>query len=354
MSKFETLVQVSDKAMRLIQSGEAFFGPGGVRMKNGQLVELYKLLSPEMLNKGPMVMPISPVSIATQAADIVTQSANIVLSYKNGLKLNRVINMLSSLQGIAWASTAIGAANIALTAMSFSVINSKLDGLSQQIAYAVEDLKREMKAIQMEEKSIEILTLIGNLKSTAHYLSINSVSRQDEIQVENYLNGARQLIIWLKEHFEKANPSESGTIFTLLFDLTSIYTAVLKEYCSQYYYLENCFPGNFPVWIEAYDYAGSKLLQGNLKRTIWMANPLETTEKIASSYDFTLNTVRLQQQELENTKKVIPLVPQEVITDFDAYVKKCIESGNVEIVEQAQDEDPRERVLLIKNGFEAA
>ena len=277
-----------------------------------------------------------------------------VLSYQNGKKLNTIINTLSKLEGIAWATVAVGAANMALTAMSFAVINSKLDGISNRITNAVADLKREMKAIQLENKAVEILTLIGNLKSASHYLSINSLGRQDEMQIEGYLNGARQLIVWLKDRFEKAEPIESGTLFSLLFDLTSFYSAVLKEYCTQYFYLEDCFPGNFSAWLEVFSFADSKDVHSCLKRTIWLANPIETTEKLEAAYDFTLNTVHLQLQDLHATKEIIPQVPREVVVDFDNYVKRKIDSGDVEIVEQALDEDPRERVLLRSNGFMCA
>ena len=354
MIPVDMTVQVSEKAFRMLSSGEAFFGPGGIRYNNGQFIGLYKILSSNKANVKSMIKPINPISIFTDAADIVTQSANVVLSYKNGLKLNKVINMMSTLQGIAWANTAIGAANMALTAMSFAVINSKLDGLSHQISSAVAELKREMKAIQLENKFIEIQTLIGNLKSISHFLSINSITRQEEIQIENHLNSARQLVSWLKDQFVKARPEESGTIFTLLFDLTAIYTAVVKEYSSQYFYLENCFPGNFSLWLEAFEYADSIGLQSALKRTIWLSNPVEPTEKIEATYDFTLNTVHLQHQELLDTEEIVPQTPQEVWMNFDAYVKRKIDSGDVEIVDQALEEDPRERVLLRKNGFTAA
>ena len=37
--------------------------------------------------------------------------------------------------------------------------------------------------------------------------------------------------------------------------------------------------------------------------------------------------------------------------NFDSYVNRKIIDGDVEIVDQALDEDPRERILLHKNGF---
>lgn len=354
MVPIDLKILVSEKTMRMLQAGKAFLGPGGVRLPNGQFVELYKLLGPSLSNTNMMISAINPVSFATDAAGLISQSANMVLSYQNGKKLNTIINTLSKLQGITWATTALGAANMALTAMSFAVINSKLDGISNQITYAIADLKREMKAIQLEEKSVEILTLIGNLKSASHYLSINSLGRQDEMQIEGYLNGARQLIVWLKDRFEKAEPKESGTLFSLLFDLTSFYSAVLKEYSTQYFYLEDCFPGNYSVWLEAFSYADSKDVHSSLKRTIWLANPIETTEKLEAAYDFTLNTVHLQLQDLNDAKEIIPQVPHEVVVDFDNYVKRKIDSGDVDIVEKALDEDPRERVLLRSNGFMCA
>ena len=354
MVPIDLKIQVTEEAFRMLQTGKAFLGPGGIRLHNGKFVELYKLLSSSPSNPNMMIRAINPMSVVSDALTLLPQTANVVLSYQNGQKLTKIIDELSDLKAVAWANTAIGAANMALTAMSFAVINSKLDSISNQITYALADLKREIKAIQMEDKSIEILTLIGNLKSASHYLSINSLGRQDEIQIEGYLNGARQLIVWLKGQFVNARPRESGTLFSLLFDLTSIYSAVLKEYCSQYFYLEECFPGNYTVWLEAFSYADSKDVQSSLKRAIWLANPVETTEKLEAAYDFTLNTVHLQLQDLNDSKEIIPQVPREVVLDFDAYVKRKFDSGDIEIVEKALDEDPRERVLLRSNGFMCA
>ena len=361
MIPIETAVRVSQYAMDLVMAGKAYLGSGGVRLiENDRFVELYKLL-PSFQTQQPGIMPIHPyipalpvpTEIALQAFNSLPQIANVVLSYKNGQKLNKVINMLSTLQGIAWANTAIGAANMALTAMSFAVINSKLNRLAQQMTSAVAELKQQMKAIQLEDKTIEILTLIDNLKSTSHYLSIQQLNRQDEIQIEKFLNSAKQLILWLEDQFENASPLESETLFTLLFDLTSMFTSVLKEYSAQYYYLENCFPGNFTGWLEIFGYADAIALQSVLKRTIWLANPVAPTEKLESTYDFTLNTVHLQCQELHEVQEVIPQLSREAYFDFDTYIKKKIDSGDVEVIEQALEEDPRERVLFGKNGFAA-
>lgn len=361
MSQVSTIIQVSKKAMDLINAGKAYYGSGGVRLLDGRFFELYRI-GERLVQPDGNHLPIIPIipspdpvtmtaQIASQAVNGLSSLANVYLSYKNGQKLNKVINMLSSLQGIAWANTAIGAANLAFAVMSFSVINTKLDGLSQQISSAVADLKHEMKVIQLEDKTVEILTLIGNLKTTAHYLSVQPLSRQDEIQIEKFLNSAKQLILWLEDQFEKASPIESGTLFTLLFDLTSMYTTVLKEYCAQYYYLEKCFPGNYPGWIEVFSYADSSTLQSGLKRAIWITNPVEKTEKIEATYDFTLNTLHLQLQELQETKEVIPQLSREAYFDLDTFIKQKFDSGEVEVIEQALEEDPRERVLLRKNGF---
>jgi hypothetical protein len=93
------------------------------------------------------------------------------------------------------------------------------------------------------------------------------------------------------------------------------------------------------------------VLQSGIKRTIWLANPTETTEKLEEPYDFTLNTIHLQYQELIDTKEVIPQLPREAYFDFDSFVKQKFDSRDVEVVDQALEEDPRERMLLRKNGF---
>ena len=132
-------VNISKNAMNLLKSGEATIGPGGICQRDGKLVELLKLVSPNSTQSIPAITPYIPsgdkLTIALQAVQLVAQVTNCVFSYKNGKKLNKIIRMLSSLKGIVWANTAIGAANMALTAMSFSVINSKLDGISQQITF---------------------------------------------------------------------------------------------------------------------------------------------------------------------------------------------------------------------------
>jgi hypothetical protein len=130
-----------------------------------------------------------------------------------------------------------------------------------------------------------------------------------------------------------------------------MYTSVLKEYCAQYYYLENCFPGNYPDWAEVYMYVDSNKVQSGLKRTIWLANPTETTENLEGTFDFTLNTIHLQYQELQETKEVIPLLSREAYFDFDTFVKQKLDSGDVEVIDQALEEDSRESVLFRKNGF---
>ena len=63
---------------------------------------------------------------------------------------------------------------------------------------------------------------------------------------------------------------------------------------------------------------------------------------------------RVQSQELQEVQEVIPQLSREAYFDFDTFVKKKIDSGEVEIIEHALDEDPRERVLLGKNGFAAS
>ncbi len=360
MTTVPMVIQVSKYAMDLIKAGKAYPGSGGIRLLNGQFVELYKFTSPLLAQSRAQFIPVSPfvnhanlVSSANPIG-IAAQLVNLGFSYQNGQRLNKAIHMLASLQTVAWAGTAIGAANLALNVVGFAIVNSKLDGLSKQLSSAVDELKKEMKAIQLEDKTVEILTLIDNLKSAANILAVNSLNKQNELQLEHYLNSATQLIVWLKDQFEKVDPAMSGTLFTLLFDLTSMYSSVVKEYSAQYFYLEDRFPGNFSGWMEVFGYADSKPLQSGLKRTIWLANPVDTTEKLESAYDFTLNTVRLQQQELKETQQIVPQMPREVYLDFDNYVKQKIEAGEVEVVEKAQEEDPRERVLLQKNGFAAA
>ena len=373
------IITISKYAFQLIKAGKAVISSGGVRLRDGQFVELFKPMIEDMASDNNLTIdnnitinnniaknadPLSfrsvnaadlnPAMLAMQAIGLVGSAGNLAFSYVNGQKLNKVISLVTSLQKVAWAGTAIGAATLALGVANFAVVNTKLNDLSRQITSAVDELKREMRQIQLEDRTLEIMTLIDNLRSTANILSAHTLSRSDEIHIEDYLNRAKNLMLWLKEQFERSDPAISDTLFNLLFDLTAMYAQVLREYAAQYYYLEDRFPGNYSAWRDVFDCADSRPLQHGLKRTLWLNNPVDTTDKLSSAYNFSLNTLRLEKQQLEEAQTLIPQMPREAWFDLDGVIKQKIENNDVEVVDQPEAEDPRERVLLYDNGYAKA
>ena len=407
MSDAAMAVTISKAAQALIEAGKAKYSSGGVRLMDGTLVELYKLAAPtaegqtarilskavskvladpqSLLNalpaefRGPAMNlaetllnqaignPQKTAQIAegllktagTAAANLgaITSGAagipNLYMTFQNGQKLNRVLQSVTSLNSIAWAGTAIGSANLALSAVSFAVLSSKIDGLSNKLDTIAEEIKQEMRKIQTEGMVLDTQILIDNLMSTVHILEKDRLTMPEAFHIESFLNEAKNTIQWWVNKFNNSDCEESEAIFTLLFDLSAMYAAVLKEYGAQYFYLNGSYPGNYDSWVQVFRFIDEPELKKKLKQMLWASNPVALTETLADSFDFTLNTIHLQVQDLAEYKEIVPTLPKEAHFDFDAFMKEKIEKGEVEVVEQAENDDPREAILLQKNGYAA-
>ena len=340
------IAQVSQEVLDLYNKNLITLGPGGFKnLSSGRMVQLLK---PIAMSGG------SSVSELLSGVQTGMQAVNLGVSIKNGIKLDRVLKTMMVLKNIAWSGTAIGAVNLALNAAGLATLSRKIDGVNKRLDQIASEIKQEMRNIQTEGMIQSTRKLIDNLISVADILEKNDLNRNDNIAIQEYLNTAKNDINWWAEKYKQSSNEESSAIFTLLYDLSAMYAAVLKEYGAQYYYCNGSYPGNYNNWIRAFDYVDDKDLQKRLKRTIWLANPIATSEKLADAFDFTLNSIRLQAQDIAEYKEIVPYLPKEAHDDFDAYIRDKIEKGEVEIVDEAETEDPREAVLLQQNGYSAA
>ncbi len=345
---FNVVLKVSSETLKLYLKNNLILKGGAFRTLDGKIFELLKIV--------PLSASGDDLGLATasRVADMAANVVNVAISYKNGKKLNRIIEMTTRLQRFAWINTALSSANLAFGAASLVVLTRQVEALSRKVDEAVAEIKKELRNIQLEEKALEVQKLVGKLTATVDILNKNALSKEMAFPIQEYINDSKALISWLTERFEKSYADESNLVFVLLFNLTTMYEAVLKEYGAQYYFLTGSFPSQYDDWLCAFDYTDSSRLKSKLKQVLWLTDPTAKTEDLESVFDFTLNTVRLQKQDLLAYKEIVPAMPQEAYFDFDEYVKKKIESGDVKVIEESEQADPREEVLLIKNGYTAA
>lgn len=359
MTDMEVVLYLSKRALQLVKTGKAVLSSGGVRLADGTLFEMYKpvlMKAGKNASKGALRLATS-VGNGMFALDPVSATAgvaNAVMSYKNGIKLDHVIKGMGLLNSLGWATTALSAANIALNAAGFAVVCAKLNGLSKKIDDLAVDLKSEMHAIHMEDKILQIRELNNNLKSVVDHLGRAGLQEYDVLQIEQYLNEATELIRWLANTVVKLPAESCNKVFTLLFDLSSFFASVLKEYGTQFFYRYNAFPANYDYWMKAFQFIEEKEIKKCLKRTIWQAEPLAVTERLEQAFDFSVNVVKLQAYDLDKNKEIIPEIPAEVYANMSDFIQKQIDQNLVEEVDDTQFDTMREEILLQQNGYAAA
>ena len=386
--KIELSVCVSREVWRLIQEGKAKLQAGGVRAMDGTLIEQYRPIftksgsdtrmgvmpfafhSAEMepaadlfravkcLAETPLVQgklkdlsSMLPFDLQSREQDAIWGAVQSIWRYANSPTVKKKLKKLAvtlKKTNVPWAQSALQMSNLTLTSVGFAVINARLDELSQQIARGFEDMKEEMRSIQLEDRLTSIEKLMDNLKSAAALLKRQGLTRTDILPVEEYLNEAKSQIKWLSEKFQKSSGTARVPLFTCIYNLSTVFGALIKEYGAQHYYLVGAFPQNYDGWIDALRFTIEETVAEDMKSCVWMQAPLASTDELDTTCAFSLNTMEMQIKELESLRENLPLMPKEAYFDFEGFLKSKFDNGEITLVDSAEVEDEQ-----IEQLFEA-
>lgn len=307
---------MDDKTAALLAAGKAKFSSGGVRLQNGQLVELYKT-----------VQPFQNISQLTPVGSSGSGGANMQLtSLANGVQ--GIVNSAELLQSLAYFNSAMSVVNCAVTVAGFAIISKELNDLSLK----VDSLAETLKKFHLEDNIMDLKKSMNYLRSAIDRLNKAGLKDYDVLQIEEYLNSAQVELEWLIQAFENASSKECDVLFQLLFDVTAIYANVLKEYGTKYYYSFGSFPGNYDRWLETLLFFDKEGFNESVKKMVWLSQPVATSQQIQEASNATIILFANEYQQLVANKTIVLALPEKASENLLVYIQDKLDSREYEYV----------------------
>ncbi len=331
----KAVIKVSSEVQKLIEEGKLGYGSGGLRWlegaKKGEIFRQYQFAG------------IVNASEQNDLAKHVLKAVN-----KLNAQMGNTNNAVKSIKSMQWFQLGLEAANLAVNIAGFATVMAKLNEVSEQIT----TLSNELHEKWQKDLYKEINNLIDNLKSVTSILTDRRLKDDYIFDIEKHLNQSKNLIIDLAKEFSSSAEAEGENTFLLLYLLVAEYTAVIKEYGAQYYYLNNNFPAQYDTWVRVFDQFEDNTFKHALKRTIWLTHPTESTRKLKDGFNYTLNTFNEQKNVLVEYKNIIPKIAQEDYFNMDSYMEKLYKDGDFITVDNF--EDKQAQAMLKDNGYRLA
>ena len=307
---------MDDKTAALLASGKAMFSSGGVRLKNGQLVELYKNVQPfqnmaqtapnGLLNPGATNMRLTTLTNGVQG----------------------LMNSAELLQKLAYFNSAMSVVNCAVTVTGFAIVSAKLNELTSK----VDTLAETLREYHLEDRIMDLKKSMNYLRSAIDRLNKAGLKDYDVLQIEEYLNSAQVELEWLIKAFTEASNEEAEVLFQLLFDVTAIYANVLKEYGEKYYYSFGSFPGNYDRWTETLMFFKKSAFPTAVRKMIWIAQPVASTHQIREATNATMNILAYEYEQLEESKQFVLALPEKASVSIMDMLQEQLEAKEYEYV----------------------
>lgn len=347
MSDVELMVKISREAYDLYKAGKATLSSGGVRLLDGSMFKMY-----QTIEKG------SQESLAQQGMGLLKElskgaAANNALLKNIGNRVNignalnqKNFESLMKLTKLSWIQVWLEAVNCVATVACFAVVNRQLTDISGRLSQFVDEYRKD--------KVDEIRILVSNLITANGILKNFNFTDTGITQIAEYLNQAQIRIQNLAADYENNAYGTGKDTFHLLYNLTSAYTSVLKEYGAQYYYHSGDFPPLYDSWIDTLSYVDQDSFKNRLKRSIWILEPTATSEQMADAFNFSINAIHMQVLSLLKYRELIKILPEEAYRNFDEFLKNKMEKGEVEIVDGDEMTENEADMLLQENGYMAA
>lgn len=307
---------MDDKTAALLAAGKAKFSSGGVRLNNGQLVELYKNIQPfqNMTQIAPKSAP-NPGATNMQLTNLA-----------NGIQ--GLMSSAELLQKMVYFNSAMSVVNCAITVAGFAIVSEKLNELSSK----VDTIADTLKEYHMEDRIMDLKKSMNYLRSAIDRLNKAGLKDYDVLQIEEYLNSAQVELEWLFQAFEEATNEESEKLFQLLFDVSAIYANVLKEYGTKYYYSFGSFPGNYDRWLETLSFFKKSGFEENVRKMVWISHPVALSQQIREATNATVNILSFEYEQVLGNKELVLALPEKASVNMMDYLQEKLDAKEFEYV----------------------
>ncbi len=347
MSDIELTVRMPREVYELVKSGQAKFSSGGVRLLNGRMLKMYELIGESaqdpLAQKG--VGLLKELCRGNAANRALLKELGQAIDIGNALT-QRNFESLMKLKQLSWIQVGLEAVNCVATVACFAVVNKQLTDISGRLSQFIDEYRKD--------KVDEIRILVSNLITANGILKNFNFTDTGITQIAEYLNQAQIRIQNLASDYENNEYGTGKDTFQLLYNLTSAYTSVLKEYGAQYYYHSGDFPPLYDSWLDTLDYVDRDAFKNCLKRSIWILEPTATSEQMADAFNFSINAIHMQALSLIEYRELIKILPEEAYRNFDEFLKAKMEKGEVEVIDDNEKNDSEVGMLLQENGYAVA
>ena len=347
MSYVELTVRMPREVYELVKAGKAKFSSGGVRLMNGRLVKMYQIA--EETAQEPLAQRgvglLKELSRGNSANRALLNDIFKAVDIGNALT-QKNFESLMKLTQLGWIQVGLEAVNCVATVACFAVVNKQLTDISGRLSQFIDEYRKD--------KVDEIRILVSNLITANGILKNFNFTDTGITQIAEYLNQAQIRIQNLAADYENNADGTGKDTFQLLYNLTSAYTSVLKEYGAQYYYHSGDFPPLYDSWLETLSYVDRDSFKNRLKRSIWILEPTATSKQMTDAFNFSINAIHMQALSLLEYRELIRILPEEAYRNFDEYLKNKIDKGEVEIIESDEINKNEADMLLQENGYMAA
>ena len=367
--------KVSKHAMGLVKAGKAVLSSGGVRLPNGQLLELVQPVA-QLTNSGGIIGPLTLTSslannvqsvfiqkgvnkanrgikrLEKQGVKIISEldlihadtleikqgmasmldelydvNRNIDLLHMktdfNLMQMNQLQNMVSGLTAVTWLNCAFSVLNAGISIVGFSKVLSSLSSVSQQITALENKLDRNLLNDYRQQFNFHYNQIRTDIQSLQ-----NLEQRPSEMQlVPEHLNKTCPFLDRIYNEFLEDN-IDNELACIIIFGLTNSFAQEVQFYSARYLYEKGELPAAYDSWVRVIAATGQKEFLSKLETGLSLAHMDLTLKQQKDILDASALSSSLQLDNLAFSNLLTDKITEMEYLNFDEYLKHASVSAN--------------------------
>ena len=172
---------------------------------------------------------------------------------------DRIFQSVNALKNISYINIGISLANLAVNAVGFSIISTKLSVVMNEL----NSIDSKIDALLTWKKN-DMIEQYNNfvIKSNTYFDSIKNNDKIDHKDLGNFVGEIYSFIKKLMNNIKESNFSEV-VFLEIINALFPTYAALLYEYLQQYYYSNKAMPSNYSTFVGLFsDYINEDFRNG--------------------------------------------------------------------------------------------
>lgn len=324
--KVELVYTISKKGYELVKAGKAVISSGGLRTQDGSLLELAK----------PAVQGISksitsPLTLASSLANNVqsgfiqhgVNQANqkLDLSLEKLDSLERAVSALASQSNaLSWVSCAFSMANCGISIAGFYMTLKKMDQISAQISALSDKINRAIINDMLERYDKYRLNLSSDV-------GLLQTFKPEVTKTPSFGANLNEIAAFLKRVISEFELRTIDGVLgcNMIFGLAVPFAQEVREYSTQFYYENSCYPANYDNWVKILEQIDSETFQRLLKSFLVFDHPELRMEARYTAFTGGMGSVQLQLGNLAYSRELVKQLPRGDYIKLDDILSKKLQ-----------------------------